>query len=389
LNTETSAKVVHRKGTGVVAAALAQAMLGKSPDSVNVEPFTAGHSIISELTAWQSGGACGLYGVRGAGGRSLVLKILPHADEVRIVGEALAGICGAPLAAAYRELGGGLGIQGSHEREVALYRDADPVLRSCAPLVIATHADPRAGAWGVLLEDLRGADLLDSVDRPDAWTPAHVAAAVDGIAGLHGASHRRVDELARRPWMAPLRNTASMQAMSPLWRALADHAAPLFVRWIDPRRQHALIDRIGEWRPLLDAAPQTLIHNDFNPRNLCLRPVEDGWRLCAFDWELAAIGTPMRDLAEFLCFVSPLDVEPERIAALIDRHASRFAAAAGVAVDRAQWHRAFGAALAELLIDRLSVYAMVHRVKAQPFLPRVLRTWAVLHTLFPAHGIAG
>ena len=45
--------------------------------------------------------------------------------------------------------------------------------------------------------------------------------------------------------------------------------------------------------------------------------------------------------------------------------------AAGVPVDRAEWHAAFGAALAELLIDRLSVYAMVHRVKPQSFLPRV------------------
>src|SRR5260221_8786615 len=142
-------------------------------------------------------------------------------------------------------------------------------------------------------------------------------------------------------------------------------------------------------RPALDAAPQTLIHNDFNPRNVCLRSVEGGWQVCAYDWELAAIGTPMRDLAEFLCFVSPLDVGRARIVDLIDRHAGRFAAGAGVPVDRAAWHAAFGAALAEILIDRLSVYAMVHRVRPQRFLPRVLRTWSALHSLFPAHGVAG
>ena len=49
----------------------------------------------------------------------------------------------------------------------------------------------------------------------------------------------------------------------------------------------------------------------------------------------------------------------------------------------------FGAALAELLVDRLSIYAMVHRVKPQRFLPRVLRTWAHLHSLFPVDGIPG
>jgi thioester reductase-like protein len=365
---------------------------GLDAKALGIRPFAAGHSIISELTAWQSGGACGLYAVRGAGGRGLVLKMLPHADEALTVGEALAGICGERLAEAYRALGGGLGIHRSHEREVALYRDADPAIRSHTPGVIATHADPRAQVWAVLLEDLRGNELLDSVDHPEAWTPDRVEAAVDGITAVHAAWHSRVDGLRRESFMADARTTVSMRAMEPLWRALADHAAPMFAAWTDgsvPEQQRALIDRIAQWRPALDAAPQTLIHNDFNPRNVCLRALDSGWRLCVYDWELAAVGAPVRDLAEFLCFVSPLDVQPAQIVDLIDRHADRFASGAGVPIDRAAWHAAFGAALAEILIDRLSVYAMVHRVRPQRFLPRVLRTWSVLHALFPAHGVAG
>jgi thioester reductase-like protein len=374
--------------------------------ALGVTPFTAGHSIISELTAWQSGSACGLFHVPGPGGRPLVLKVTAHSDEVRVVGEALAGICGERLAAAYRELGGGLGSEGGHAREVALYRDADPILRAHTPAVIATHADPAARAWAVLLEDLSGATLLDSVDRPEGWTRDHIAAAVDGIAAIHGAWHARVNELRGQTWMAAPRTTASVQAMTPLWRALADHAAPMFAGWAGPSvpaAQRALIDRIAEWRPVMDAAPQTLVHNDFNPRNVCLRraeggpvppkrstgPREGGWRLCAFDWELAAIGTPMRDLAEFLCFVSADGSDRASIEQLIDRHAARFAAVAGVAVDAAAWRAAFAAALAEVLIDRLSVYAMVHRVRPQAFLPRVLRTWSSLHALFPTDGLAG
>ena len=58
-------------------------------------------------------------------------------------------------------------------------------------------------------------------------------------------------------------------------------------------------------------------------------------------------------------------------------------------VDRAAWQEAFASALAELLVDRLSVYAMVHRVRPQRFLPRVLRTWSHLHSLFPVHGVSG
>ena len=142
---------------------------------------------------------------------------------------------------------------------------------------------------------------------------------------------------------------------------------------------------MAEWRPILDAAPQTLIHNDFNPRNICLKPAGDGWRLCAYDWELAAVGTPMRDLAELLCFLAPDGVTRASVEALIDRHGAHFAAK----IDRADWQSAFGAALAEFLVDRLSVYAMVHRVRPQRFLPRVLRTWTHLHSLFQVHGVSG
>src|SRR5439155_14343995 len=126
--------------------------------------------------------------------------------------------------------------------------------------------------------------------------------------------------------------------------------APMFSEWTRgamSRRQHALIDRMTEWRPALDAAPQTLIHNDFNPRNICLKPAADGWRLCAYDWELAAIGTPARDLAELLCFVAPDDVSRATVEGCIDRHAGRVA----MTMDRADWHSAFASALAEFLVD--------------------------------------
>lgn len=81
------------------------------------------------------------------------------------------------------------------------------------------------------------------------------------------------------------------------------------------------------------SAPQTLIHNDCNPRNLCLRnnppeeslkhtqadkssavPYQDSRMVCMFDWELATIDVPQRDLVEFLAFcVLPSASSQERL----------------------------------------------------------------------------
>jgi thioester reductase-like protein len=188
--------------------------------ALGVEPFAAGHSIISELTAWQSGSACGLFHLPRPVGRPLVLKVTAHSDDVRTVGEALASICGERLAAEYHEFGGGLGSDGGHAREVALYRDADPILRAHTPAVIATHADPAARAWAVLLEDLGRTLLVRSIVQRR------------GRGSRRGGRrrHRRATRWTScaGPPGCPPRTTASMQGMRPLWQALAEHAAPMF-----------------------------------------------------------------------------------------------------------------------------------------------------------------
>src|SRR5213076_1282094 len=102
-----------------------------------------------------------------------------------------------------------------------------------------------------------------------------------------------------------VRRTQDLIDMRPLWETLVDHAAPLFVASAGsavPELARDFIVGAADWRPDADALPQTLIHNDFNSRNIRLRRRQGGWTLCAFDWELATIGAPTRDLAELLCF---------------------------------------------------------------------------------------
>lgn len=63
------------------------------------------------------------------------------------------------------------------------------------------------------------------------------------------------------------------------------------------------IRNISKINSVLASAPLTLIHNDCNPRNICLRKsVQQDSRLCLYDWELATIDAPQRDLAEFFAF---------------------------------------------------------------------------------------
>ena len=168
-----------------------------------------------------------------------------------------------------------------------------------------------------------------------------------------------------------------------LYRALAAHAAPRVAAWAGATAaalQIRLAATPEAWRPTLESMPQVLVHNDFNPRNLALRPeaAGGGLGLCAYDWELATLGAPQQDAAELLCFVLPPDVDRRTVDRWIDRAQSHLAATPAGRIDAAAWRRGVHAALAQLLVDRFAFYTLIDRVRRQTFLPRVIATCARL-----------
>ncbi len=378
----------HNRATSqgaVGPAAIARELLeqaGLPARSLTVTQYGAEHSIISELTRWRSGTSTGVFRV-GAGGRQYILKIKPHADDAIAVGGALADLCGASLGEAYARFGPALGLQSGHAREIAIYRDRDTTFLAHTPTVIAASENPASATWALLLEQVRPARSVTS--RSD------IDVAIPGMAALHARWYGRAAALRQQPWIGTIRSTSLVARMEPLWSALADHAAPIFGAAAGPALpllHRELIARIETWRPPADALPHTLIHNDFNPRNFVLCRRGDGLRVCAFDWELATIGTPLRDLAELLCFVCPPNVTPAQLTRWIERHRKALSQATGPSIDPAAWRAAFGSALCELLIDRLAVHALVDRVKPQRYLSRVVRTWMSLYRLAGADAIA-
>jgi thiamine kinase-like enzyme len=152
-----------------------------------------------------------------------------------------------------------------------------------------------------------------------------------------------------------------------------------------------LVDTVPDWWSRLERLPRTLIHNDFNPRNLAFRRSRrsrrsrreeaGGLRLCAYDWELACLGLPQRDLAELLCFVLPPSAAAESAPYYLELHRQALQQSSGRTIDRDQWRDGFGIALRDLMLQRLPLYALVHTFRPQRFLERVVRTWQALFTI--------
>jgi hypothetical protein len=367
--------------------------LGATVSGVQPLGRLSDHSIVSELTSWKSGQSTGLHRYRlriddgpNRGEREVVVKIKPSDNITNEVGEALSRLCSERVGAAYARWAGRMGFAEAHLRELAIYEQQDPRFRRHTPAVLGTLADQDAGIWAVVLESVTNATLHESVDRPHEWTGEQIDCVIRGLAALQSIWYGRETELTQQPWIGYVPTSCAIAEMSDLWSAIAAHAAPRFSAWTDPSlatiHRH-LIDTVRQWWPALEALPRTLIHNDFNPRNICLRVDDSGTRLIAYDWELACVGAPQRDLAELLCFLLPPDASDRDIDVLVERHRVALEREAATSIDRAGWEEGMRAAVYDLLLNRLPMYALVHRVRRQSFLPRVVHTWRRLYERFP------
>jgi thioester reductase-like protein len=361
--------------------------------NVELFPMSGDDSIIAELTSWRRGSRPGLRRARlttesrdgSTSVTDLVLKSKPSDTDAIAVGEQVARLCGRQLGDAYSAWRDHIGLTQGHIRELAIYEIDDQRLRHHVPAPLAVLRDDDRGEWVVALEYVSDAHVANAWHR--AWIPSEIDAALRGLAALHTVWHDRWEALVSQSWLAPRRSSAQMAKMLPLWSALAANACPAFTRWAGPalvKAHESLLDGIEHWWRPLGNGLQTLIHNDFNPRNIMLRGLPGGaLRLCAYDWELATICAPQRDLAEFLCFALTPETAADDAPTLVQRYRCLLEEQTGTTIDPIDWEAGFRAALCDFLVDRIAMYTMIHRFRPQAFLSRVVRTWLALHNRFP------
>ena len=274
---------------------------GLLPDGVRVkefglEPIGAGAGLTGSVFRL----SLGYHGQAEGAPPSVILKLAASDDDLRAL------------------LGGEMGL---YEREVMFYR----TLAARVPMTT-----PRCfyGAWNdqtqhatLLLEDLRdaafGADD-ESCGRADG------EAAVSAIARLHVAWWCS-PELMDLPWLW------LEQEPSPSFRLMIGDRYPLFRRRfgdaVEPE-MWPFLERIAAGEALSFTPIRTLLHGDFTPKNVCVRP--DGTQV-VFDWQFAGRGNPANDLLRYLA-ACLADGDPrERMESLLGRyHGALSEAAKGV-----------------------------------------------------------
>ena len=353
------------------------------------EPLAAagpGSSIITELTSRRTRKLLGLfpyrltYGCERAPGEQAVqvmVKVKPLDQEVMLAASSLAALSGARLREVYDRHKDRLGFSGCHLREHHVYRQSDPRFVRNVPRVYQTFHDEGREAYVLVLERLTDVTLMDSADDVSGWGPAQVEAALRGVAEIHAIWYRREEELKQLPWLAAQPSASSMTSMTELWEELSRHAFEEFPELTsaeDLQARQDLVGSIPDWWSEIESLPRTLVHNDFNPRNVALRGRNGSSQLCAYDWELATLHLPQHDLAELLCFVLAPDCGHDEVDHYVEVHRRALEDASGYEIDAKSWRCGLGLSLADLSVNRIPLYLMAHTLHHYGFMERVLRT---------------
>ncbi len=363
-----------------------QVLMGDASNSVvqSVEPVAmhaTGSSIITELTSHKINKLVGHFPFElkmfDGQATTVLAKVKPLDDEVIIMFGGMAAMCDARLAQEFQQFRDQIGFKGCHVRELGVMSQTDRRFTRHAPKVHGVLMDPEREAYVIVEEYLQGMELMDSADDTSGWTRAHIEAAIRGIAEVHSIWYGREDELRAQPWLVDHPTTAGMVEKRRLWELMGAHAHEEFPERVtdeDMGVYSAIVNDIGNWWAEIEAMPRTLIHNDFNPRNIAFRREPDGLRLCTYDWELATLHLPQHDLAELLIFTLASPVNPDEVEGYIELHRTELARHTGQHIDPEQWRRGYKLCMRDLLVNRLPLYMMAHTFRQYAFMDRIMAT---------------
>jgi aminoglycoside phosphotransferase (APT) family kinase protein len=172
-------------------------------------------------------------------------------------------------------------------REIEVYRQVLPVMDLGTAACYGAVADERAGRYWLFLERATGRELFQ-VGEFAAWEEAarwlarlHDRASGDAERFAATARLIRYDGDHYRLWM---RRACAMLGPSSGGQRARDRLARLAGRYEEV---------VGRLAPL----PATVIHGEYYASNVLVSPAASGWAVCPVDWETAALGPGLLDLA--------------------------------------------------------------------------------------------
>jgi hydroxymethylglutaryl-CoA reductase (NADPH) len=211
----------------------------------------------------------------------------------------------------------------------------------------------------LLMEFLDYSDMsvVNSENNPELWSKDAKTSVLAVMSGIH--NNTKTKEI------------SSIQAFS-AWKAL-----PLYEKLLniiiteksesfDNSKLLDIINGMPHWEKEAQkiSIEKVVIHNDCNPRNIAIRKNGD---VCIYDWELAVIDFPSRDVVEFLSFVLLPDFTKEEMMFYLNKYAEL-----NTKYSKEEWMKAYRYSLKTYIASRVSFYEVSGILIKYDFSNRIL-----------------
>ena len=303
---------------------------------------------------------------------AMMIKIKATDFEIINATEILAKLCSEELgqsAVALREFSP---FQKSHTRELLI---ADSGLESyikIAPKTYFTVQNTEQKLYLLAQEYLLNVKLINTAVQPEQWGYDDILNFVKQLAQFHGTHLNKVEDLKTHAELFDSlldeRSGRSLLNSKDFCLKAAAFATVENPDWFtnDDFIFHQLeLSNIDHESKFLKDHPMTFIHNDCNLRNIAVRQNND---VVLYDWELAGLGLPQRDLFEFLASVLRQGESEKVVMDLIQNYRSELRKVSGVPIDDDLFWSGINWAAKELILLRYVLYMIPHSQKELKFL---------------------
>lgn len=341
--------------------------------------FDFGNSILSELVNDRSKSRVGLFVFEVNAGTEAdpdQFKVLlkSKAMDYRVIqaNQRVAKLCNKQLGELHDRHKWLTGLKNCHIRELELAQYDNPTLRRITPGCYGVFQNDDNEEYVIAMEYLDGVTLKDTEEWPNRWQQQHIHAVLRDLAELHGHFMDNFEDIQTKCKLETF-SGKNMETMSDLWHEIVKHNHYDLPHLYNEERTadlRAYIQKLNHFGKLMEEAPRTVIQNDCNTRNLCLRPEGDDFRLCLYDWELACINVPQRDVCEFLAYIMEPDTSFEVYKGYVDYYREQLERVMGKAYPK--FWRVYHAACVEFSLNRLNMMSALHSIREYEFLPRII-----------------
>lgn len=263
----------------------------------------------------------------------------------------------------------------AHLKELLIYRELSENVPAHIPFFHGSFQDLKREIFLVAQEQLEPEQLLllDSENHPEKWTGNLVRNCLNAINEIH---HFFLSDSALHEKLKT--RIFAVDTAEPLYRKLAEILKGDY--------QDMRYDQLdGFMNDLKTGQPsgtirKTVVHNDFNPRNTAIRKNGEP---CIYDWELATVNYPHRDVVEFLSFVLPSDFAEVDFLNYLEYH-FKLAKADHPGCTWDEWKEKAAWSAREFLVTRVAFYKVSEILMKLKFVDRIfancLRMIQILET---------